>query len=166
MTRKCLSVRDDFFDFPIDFFGGLPPSLYADQVLCAAFRAALTPHILFGWRKNRKMAKPYTSARNAFLWNGSAKVELWCRRELNFHVFYFSQQKIPKKCPRILRKLSSRSNQSSTFAIFGGSKMSLQKLSGRQHDFTIFPKTRFYVTKKSQKFKVSIFSRELALTCR
>ena len=38
--------------------------------------------------------------------------------------------------------------------------MSLQKLSERQHDFTIFPKTRFYVTKKSQKFKVSpIFAR-------
>ena len=54
-----------------------------------------------------------------------------------------------------MRKLSSGSNQSSTFAIFGGSKMSLQKLSGRQHDFTIFPKTRFYVTKnhKSSKFQ-------------
>ena len=30
----------------------------------------------------------------------------------------------------------------STFAIFGGSKMSLQKLSERQHDFKSFPKTR------------------------
>ena len=57
-----------------------------------------------------------------------------------------------------MRKLSSRSNQSSTFAIFGGSKMSLQKLSERQHDFNIFPKTRQDFTKKSQKFKVSKFS--------
>ena len=47
-----------------------------------------------------------------------------------------------KKCQRKLPKLSSRSNQSLTFTIFGGSKMSLQKLSERQHDFTIFPKTR------------------------
>ena len=64
-----------------------------------------------------------------------------------------------------MRKLSSRSNQSSTFAIFGGSKMSLQKLSERQHDFNIFPKTRQDFTKKSQKIKVSSFSLELALTC-
>ena len=41
-----------------------------------------------------------------------------------------------------MRKLSSGSNQGSTFALFGGSKMSLQKLSERQHDFTIFPKAR------------------------
>ena len=65
-----------------------------------------------------------------------------------------------------MRKLSSGSNQSSTFALFGGSKMSLQKLSERQHDFTKFPMTRFYVTKKSQKFKFSKFARELALTPR
>ena len=70
-----------------------------------------------------------------------------------------------KKCQRKLPKLSSRSNQSSTFAIFWGSKMTLQKHSERQHDFNIFPKTRQDFTKKSQKFKVSKFSLELALTC-
>ena len=41
----------------------------------------------------------------------------------------------------------------------------LQKHSERQHDFNIFPKTRQDFTKKSQKFKVSNFSLELALTC-
>ena len=75
------------------------------------------------------------------------------------------QKKVKKTCQRKLRKLSSRSNQSSTFAIFGGSKMTLQKHSERQHDFNIFPKTRQDFTKKSQKFKVSKFSLELALTC-
>ena len=45
----------------------------------------------------------------------------------------------------------------STFAIFGGSKMSLQKLSERQHEFKSFPKTRQDFTKKSQMFKVWTF---------
>ena len=54
VTLNTFTVRAHFFNFPIDFFGGLPPSLYADEVLCAASRAALPPHILFGWRKNRK----------------------------------------------------------------------------------------------------------------
>ena len=76
------------------------------------------------------------------------------------------KKKVKKTCQRQMRKLSSRSNQSSTFALFGGSKMSLQKLSERQHDFTKFPMTRFYVTKKSQKFKFPKFARELALTPR
>ena len=48
---KCFTVRDDFFAFPIDFFWGLPPSLYADQVLCAASRAALPPIYYSGGAK-------------------------------------------------------------------------------------------------------------------
>ena len=43
VTLLCLSVMDDFFAVPIDFFWGLSPSLYADEVLCAASRAALPP---------------------------------------------------------------------------------------------------------------------------
>ena len=101
-----------------------------------------------------------------FLWNGSAKVELWCRRELIFHVFkYFFQKTMQKICQRKLPKFSSRSNQSSTFAIWGGHKMSLQNQSERQHDSNIFPKMRNAFTKKSKKFRLSKCSLELALTC-
>ena len=59
-----------------------------------------------------------------------------------------------------MRKLSSRSNQSSTFAIFGGSKMSLQKLSERQHDFKIFLR-RDKISQKIQKVqscKIFVFT--------
>ena len=66
---NCFTVRDDFFAFPIDFFWGLPPSLYADEVLCAASRAALPPHILFGWRKNRKWRNSMQVGENAFSCN-------------------------------------------------------------------------------------------------
>ena len=54
VTLNCFTVRAHFFDFPIDFFWVLPPSLYADEVLCAASRAALPPHMLVVFRKNRK----------------------------------------------------------------------------------------------------------------
>ena len=66
---NCFTVRDDFVAFPIDFFWGLPPSLYADEVLCAASRAALPPHILFGRRKNRKWRNSMQVGENAFLCN-------------------------------------------------------------------------------------------------
>ena len=91
VTQTCITVRAHFFDFPIDFFWGLSPSLYADEVLCAAFRAARTPPYSIRVAQTSKMAKPYTSACNVFLCNRSAKVELWCKRELNFHDFYNSR---------------------------------------------------------------------------
>ena len=59
-----------------------------------------------------------------------------------------------KICQRKLPKLSSRSNQSSTFAMFGDSKMSLQKHSERQHDSNIFPKMRQDFTKKQKSLKI------------
>ena len=161
---NCFTVRDDFFAFPIDFFWGLPPSLYADEVLCAACRAALPPHMLFVFRKNRKWRNSMQVHETLFLCNRYALpphiLFLW-RKIIDISL----QKKVKKTCQGKLRKLSSRSNQSSTFAIFGGSKMTLQKHSERQHDFNIFPKTRQDFTKKSQKFKVSKFSLELALTC-
>ena len=111
------------------------------------------------------MTKLNASRWNAFLCNRYALPPPYSIRvALNYR--YFANKKVKKTCQRQMRKLNSRSNQSSTFAIFGGSKMSLQKLSERQHDFKSFPKTRQDFTKKSQKFKVSKFSRELALTCR
>ena len=165
MTLTCFTVRAHFFDFPIDFFWSLSPSLYADEVLCAASRAALPPHILFGWRKNRKWRNSMQVGETLFLCNRYALPPPYSIRVAQ-NYRYFATKKVKKTCQRQMRKLSSRSNQSSTFAIFGGSKMSLQKLSERQHDFNIFPKTRQDFTKKSQKFKVSKFSRELALPCR
>ena len=69
-----------------------------------------------------------------------------------------------KKCPRKLRKLSSRSNQSSTFAFFGGSKMSLQKLSEREHDFNIFLRRDFMFQKNPKSSKLHFFC-ALSLTC-
>ena len=66
VTLLCLSVEVDFFDFPIDFFWGLPPSLYADEVLCAAFRAARTPPIFYSgeatitkWRNSMQVHKTF-----------------------------------------------------------------------------------------------------------
>ena len=69
VTLTTFTVRAHFLDFPIDFFGGLPPSLYADEVLCAASRAALPPHILFGWRKNRKWRNSMQVGETPFLCN-------------------------------------------------------------------------------------------------
>ena len=69
VTLNCFTVRAHFFDFPIDFFWGLPLSLYADEVLCAASRAALPPHILFGWRKNRKWRNSMQVHKMLFLCN-------------------------------------------------------------------------------------------------
>ena len=161
---NCITVRDDFFAFPIDFFWGLPPSLYADEVLCAACRAALPPHMLFVFRKNRKWRNSMQVHETLFLCNRYAlppHMLVVLRKIVDISL----QNKVKKTCQGKLRKLSSRSNHSSTFAVFGGSKMSLQKLSERQHDFKSFPKTRQDFTKKSQKFKVSKFSLELALTC-
>ena len=69
VTLNCFTVRADFFDFPIDFFWGLPPSLYADEVLCAACRAALPPHMLFVFRKNRKWRNSMQVHETLFLCN-------------------------------------------------------------------------------------------------
>ena len=135
---------------------------------CAQRFGPRVPPIFYsGEAKITKLRNSMQIHKTLFLWNGSAKVELWCRRELKFNVFliFFAKKKLQKMCQRKLPKLSSRSNQSSTFAIWGGFKMSLQKHSERQHDFNIFPKTRQDFTKKSQKFKVSRFSLEQALTC-
>ena len=52
VTLNCFTVRAHFFDFPIDFFWSLSPSLYADEVLCAAFRAARTPPYSIRVRQN------------------------------------------------------------------------------------------------------------------
>ena len=63
---NCFTVRDDFFAFPIDFFWGLPPSLYADEVLCAACRAALPPPYAIRVSQKSKMTKLNASAWNVF----------------------------------------------------------------------------------------------------
>ena len=56
-----------------------------------------------------------------------------------------------------MRKLSARSNQSSTFAFLGGSKMSLQKLSEREHDFNIFLRRDFMFKKNPKNSKLHFF---------
>ena len=66
VMRKCLSVRDDFLIFPSIFFEAYHHHYTPIRCCAQRFGPRLPPHILFGWRKNRKMAKPYTSARNAF----------------------------------------------------------------------------------------------------
>ena len=162
VTLTCLSVRDDLFAFPIDFFWGLSPSLYADQVLCAAFRAALPPIFYSGGAKIENGETLHKCTKRLFYATGPQKLS----SRSNESSIFFARKKSEKICQRKLPKLSSRSNQSSNFAIVGGSKMSLQEHSERQHDFNIFPKTRQNFDKKSQKFKDSMFSLELALTCR
>ena len=69
VTLNTITVRAHFFDFPIDFFLVLPPSLYADEVLCAASRAALPPHMLFVFRKNRKWRNSMQVGETLFLCN-------------------------------------------------------------------------------------------------
>ena len=126
VTLNTFTVRAHFFNFPIDFFGGLPPSLYADEVLCAASRAALPPHILFGWRKNRKWRNSMQVGETLFLCNRcalpppysirvaqnyryfatkkseknmsttNAKIELSFEPELNFCNFWGLQNEPPK----------------------------------------------------------------------
>merc|ERR1712185_334711 len=83
------------------------------------------------------MTKLNASARNAFFMQQVRTIPPYSIRVAQ-NYRYFATKKVRKTCQRKLRKLSSRSNQSSTFAIFGGSKMSLQKLSERQHDFNNF----------------------------
>ena len=64
-----------------------------------------------------------------------------------------------KICQQLLPKLSSRSNESSIFTIFGGSKMSLQEHSERQGDSNIFPKMRQDFTKNKKVQSFIIFAR-------
>ena len=153
---NCFTVRDDFFAFPIDFFWGLPPSLYADEVLCAACRAALPPHMPFVFRKNRKWRNSMQVHETLFLCNRYALpphiLFLW-RKIIDISL----QKKVKKTCQRKLPKLSSRSNQSSTFAILGGSKMSLQEHSERQGDSNIFPKMRKDFAKNPNSSKCQHF---------
>ena len=74
------------------------------------------------------------------------------------------QKKVKKTCQRKLRKLSSRSNQSSTFAFFRGSKKGLQKLSEREHDFNIFLRRDKMSQKNPNSSKLHFFC-ALSLTC-
>ena len=143
VTLNCFTVRAHFFDFPIDFLKATTITIRRWGAVRSVSGRAYPPIFYSGGAKIENDETQCKSVKRFFWWDGSAKVELSFERELNFHVFlFFRKKKKLKKCPQILRKLSSRSNQSSTFAIFGGSKMSLQKLSERQHVFTIFPKTR------------------------
>ena len=122
VTQTCITVRAHFFDFPIDFFWGLPPSLYADQVLRAAFRAAPTPPYSIRVAQNSQNGETlYKWTKRTFVWNGSAKVELWCRRELNFHVFYyFSQNKHAKQMSSKIAKIELSFEPELNFCNFGG----------------------------------------------
>ena len=146
VTLITFTVRAHFFNFPIEISQGLPPSLYADEVLCAASRAALPPPYSIRVAQKSKKTKPNASARNAFFMQQVRTTPPYSIRVAQ-HYRYFAKKNEKKTCQRKLRKLSSRSNQSSTFASFGSSKMSLQKLSERQHDFKSFPKTRQDFTK-------------------
>ena len=47
VTLTCLSVTHELFAELIDLFLGLAPSLYADEVLCAASWAAIPPPIYY-----------------------------------------------------------------------------------------------------------------------
>ena len=136
----------------------LPPSLYADEVLCAAFRAARTPPYSIRVRRNSQNGETQCKCRTLFF-NGTGPQTLssGAGESLIFMFFYFLQEKMQKKCLRKLRKLSSRSNQSSTFAFFWGSKMSLQKLSEREHDFNIFPRRDFMFQKNPKSSKLHFF---------
>ena len=126
VTLNCFTVRAHFFDFPIDFFWGLPPSLYADEVLCAAFRAARTPPYSIRVRQNSqndetqcKSVKRFFYATGAhypphilFGWRKiidislqkseknmsttNAKIELSFEPELNFCNFWGLQNEPPK----------------------------------------------------------------------
>ena len=122
VTRKCLSVRDDHVAFPIDFFEAYHRHYTPIRCCAQRFGPHIPPHMLFGWRKNHKMAKPYTSARTAFFMKRVRKSWALVQARASFSCFfYFLQQKTnTKNMSSNLRKLSSRSYHSSTFAFFGG----------------------------------------------
>ena len=134
-------------------------------MLCAAFRAARTPPYSIRVRQNSQNGETQCKCiKRFFNGTGLQKLSSGAVESLIFMFFYFLQNKMQNKCPRKLRKLSSRSNHSSTFAIFGGSKVSLQKLSEREHDFNIFLRRDFMPPKNPNSSKLHFFC-ALSLTC-
>ena len=97
VMRMCLSVRDDFFAFPIDFFWGLPPSLYAAEVLCAAF-FLLYPPKLNREIENAQMTKPYCNREtvNNYASNSSKSVS----RAGESFIFMFCDDACKQNCEK------------------------------------------------------------------
>ena len=148
--HSCFLRTHEFFDFPIEFLWGLSTIAGTIQVLCAAFRAALTPSytIRVAWKSKNdetqyKCMKRFFMGRVCKSW-----ALLQARAKLSCFFINFCKTKMQQKCQRKLSKLSSRSNQNSTFAMFWGPKMSLPNHSEREHDSNIFPKMRNAFTKK------------------
>ena len=138
-------------------------------IRCCAqrFGPHLPSHILFGWRQNHKMTKPYARAQNIFFQKRVRKSWALVQASASFSCFFTfrNKNKIQKTRQRKLRKLSSRSNHSSTFAFFGGPENEPPRALWSQHDSNIFPRRDKISQKKSQRFKVWKLSLALALTC-
>ena len=95
---KVLVSEGRLFDFPIECFSSLLPSLYADQVLCAASWAALPPPYTIRVAQKTKLTKPYTSAWNVFFYATSPqKLSSRAGESSIFMFFHNSRQKMWKK---------------------------------------------------------------------
>ena len=91
VTLNCFTVRAHFFDFPIDFFWSLSPSLYADEVLCAAFRAARTPPYSIRVAQNSKNGETLYKFTKHFLYDtGPQKLSSGAGERYIFMFFIFS----------------------------------------------------------------------------
>ena len=144
VTLNCFTVRAHFFDFPIDFFWVLPPSLYADEVLCAASRAALPPHMLFVFRKNRKWRNSMQVGETLFLCNRYAPGRRIVMAVRFFLIFAkkISEKKVQKNSTKKCTWSAYSDGDSLNFCHFWGLQNEPPKALRTPTWLQHFPKTR------------------------
>ena len=154
-----------FLIFPSIFLRPTTITIHRWGAVCSVSGRTTPPYSIRVAQKS-KMTKLNASRGNTFFMQQVRTTPPYSIRVAQ-NYRYFATKKSEKNMSTTDAKIELSFEPELNFCNFlGGSKMSLQKLSERQHDLNIFPKTRQDFTTKSQKFKVSKFSRELALTCR
>ena len=165
VTLNCFTVRTDFFVFPIDFFWGLPPSLYADEVLCAAFRAARTPPYSIRVRQNSQNGETQCKCIKLFFnGTGPQKLSSGAGESLIFMFFIFRKKKCKKNVLEFCENWALVRTRAQLLHFLGARKWA-SKSSPNANMTSTFSQDEILCSKKIQRVQSCIFFCALSLTC-